>query len=342
MNYKFEDCGGVLTSSEGMITSPGFPNSLSGAKSCAWLIQVTPGSTVHIYSLNAVFQSSDNCTDDYLTIQNGGLHDSPVLRRFCASQIASPFTSGNNEVRILMSTGATSDGNGFRLRYRTDSSGCGGVYSGERGLLRSPSDITSPDSLNYPIDTECRWEIILNTGYIVNITFLPPFDIASDSSDCTNGDVLELKDILSDGREVLMNRFCGNSAPSPQVSKTNKMAVIFRSDAPPVGHGFNISWEAVCGGDFTAPTGDIYSPNYPSVYPNYTQCNYTISPGPSRVITLSVVDFELEGGSSCRYDSLQISSQNMRRRTFCGTSRPREIVSQTELAIGFKTDGSIR
>lgn len=47
----FIDCGGVLTSSSGVISSPNFPNYYNHSDACAWLIQQPEGFRVNVSNL---------------------------------------------------------------------------------------------------------------------------------------------------------------------------------------------------------------------------------------------------------------------------------------------------
>ncbi|CAG0879097.1 unnamed protein product, partial [Darwinula stevensoni] len=60
-----------------------------------------------------------------------------------------------------------------------------------------------------------------------------------------------------------------------------------------------LQWSSVdgqCGGDFTAPTGNFSSPNYPDNYDDYSFCVYEIDVGEGNGIELTFLDFELESG----------------------------------------------
>ena len=61
----------------------------------------------------------------------------------------------------------------------------------------------------------------------------------------------------------------------------------------------------------TGTAGEITSPNYPSRYNHGTTCTWVIDIGEGSVIQLSLLDFELEGGSSCPYDSLRVSKNKI-------------------------------
>ncbi|CAG0879099.1 unnamed protein product [Darwinula stevensoni] len=60
-----------------------------------------------------------------------------------------------------------------------------------------------------------------------------------------------------------------------------------------------LQWSSVdgqCGGDFTAPSGNFSSPNYPDNYDDNSFCVYEIDVGEGNGIELTFLDFELESG----------------------------------------------
>ncbi|XP_078690636.1 CUB and sushi domain-containing protein 3-like isoform X2 [Branchiostoma floridae x Branchiostoma belcheri] len=72
---------------------------------------------------------------------------------------------------------------------------------------------------------------------------------------------------------------------------------------------------AECGGDWTAPTGAILSPNYPSTYGYNRNCIYTISVQPGQGIRLTVRDFVTESSGD---DYLQIRDGSHSAATLIG------------------------
>ena len=72
-----------------------------------------------------------------------------------------------------------------------------------------------------------------------------------------------------------------------------------------------------CGGDLTAPSGSITSPNYPLAYHHFAQCFWTIRVAEGSNIQMMFVDFNLEARSNCQYDYLQVGfSASARRHAF--------------------------
>ena len=50
--------------------------------------------------------------------------------------------------------------------------GCGGLFHSPTGALSTPNYPSS-----YPHNTECVWDINVDSGYIVTLQFNPPFDM---------------------------------------------------------------------------------------------------------------------------------------------------------------------
>ena len=56
-----------------------------------------------------------------------------------------------------------------------------------------------------------------------------------------------------------------------------------------------------CGGDLTGSSGIIQSPNYPSNYPDYADCEWTITVDSSNIVYFEVLAFDLEQCCGCDY-----------------------------------------
>lgn len=56
-----------------------------------------------------------------------------------------------------------------------------------------------------------------------------------------------------------------------------------------------VSWQMICGNNYTSPSGTIVSPNYPNRYPNGASCAYRILAPPQHYVQIYFKEFELEG-----------------------------------------------
>ncbi|CAG0896971.1 unnamed protein product [Darwinula stevensoni] len=103
-------------------------------------------------------------------------------------------------------------------------------------------------------------------------------------------------------------------------------------------------WSSVdgqCGGNFTEPTGNISSPNYPDEYPNNAFCVYEINVEPDNGIELTFVDFQLEG---CPSDTVEVFHPSSGlTEIFCRGSHPTCPILElsNSLVVTFQSDDSI-
>ena len=123
----------------------------------------------------------------------------------------------------------------------------------------------------------------------------------------------------------------------------------FTSNLYGSGLGFQIEYESsnvtqwsyssdVCGGSFTTPNGILTSPSYPSNYPNYADCSYTISQPTGTAILLNFLSMRIQYDTWCRLDYLEIRDGPLNDSTLlvkhCGNGIPAPIQSsQNQLWI---------
>uniref|UniRef100_A0A0B7BPM5 CUB domain-containing protein n=1 Tax=Arion vulgaris TaxID=1028688 RepID=A0A0B7BPM5_9EUPU len=347
--YEFTECGGIITEPQGVITSPNYPNNyVSNTVACAWKIVAPEGTKIRVNFTDFNFETNTGCDSDNLQLQNGGLSDSPVIGKYCGTDLPSSFLSQSNKLRLTLQSNLTSRARRFRIVYSFDSGGCGGLLHSNQGSLSSPNYPSS-----YPHNVECTWDINVPVGFMINLRFNPPFDL--EARDCVN-DYVEVFDTFYNGSLISLGRWCQNIEPPNQRSTSNRLVVVFRSDATTNGNGFSASWDVACGGVFTNPTGVVLSPHYPSPYPNNLICHYTIGPGPDHHVLLRFTDFELEGRpSTCSYDYVQILQgattvdymqwpyyYRSYRHRYCGTDSPGVLLSSGQIILQFNTDNSLQ
>ncbi|KAK3105916.1 hypothetical protein FSP39_008473 [Pinctada imbricata] len=342
------DCGGILTEDNGVVTSPNFPFNYNHSDFCAWQIIGPEGYQVKIDFTDFNVEHHPSCRWDSVDILNGPLPTSPSVGPFCGETLPGTlnktFISQSNAVRVLFKTDSSVHRNGFRFRYSFSSGGCSGIYHSNSGVIKTPNYDATPG--DYPHNAECMWDINVEDGYHVVLTFKPPFDLEAHAS-CAF-DYVEVSDALPNGTLVSLGRWCGLTTPPVLKSTGARMVAKFRSDATTRGHGFAANWTAGCGAIFTEDSGSFISPGYPNAYVDNLRCNYTIATDPQRFVVLEFdsLIFAIEGGANCPYDYVQAfpgnDSSGRSLGKFCGTTVPQPVSSLGSMFVQFVTDSSIQ
>jgi len=109
----------------------------------------------------------------------------------------------------------------------------------------------------------------------------------------------------------LLGKYCGNILPENLVAASNELWVIFSSDDDKSNRrGFNLTLESVqngCGNIYAMDQGEISTRNYPNLYPNNEECEWTIVVLPGFRINLQFVErFNLEQSVNCTKDYVQV------------------------------------
>lgn len=104
---------------------------------------------------------------------------------------------------------------------------------------------------------------------------------------------------------------------------------------------------AGCKYEISAPYGQLYSPNYPEIYPANKDCVWHFSTTPGHRIRLQFTTFDVEPHQECVYDSVSVyngdSTDSMTLGRFCGSKLPHIIsTSSNEMFMVFKSDASIQ
>lgn len=121
--------------------------------------------------------------------------------------------------------------------------------------------------------------------------------------------------ILYDGsgpESPVLGKYCGNILPDSIIVSSNELWVVFSSDGGNNNRkGFNLTLESAqigCGKVYVSETGGFSSKNYPSLYPNNDECEWTIAVWPGNKVSLNFVErFNLEQSVNCTKDYVQVT-----------------------------------
>lgn len=155
--------------------------------------------------------------------------------------------------------------------------------------------------------------------------------------------------------DAKIGTYCGTRAPETIVSRMNYLHLVLESDDSITGRGFkgNYSFFDVgCGGVIRTLNRTITPPMNEGGdrYLGSQNCRWIIEAPAHKLITLSFDTFNLEGDSSCTFDSVTIyegyvtssNAGNAAIGRYCGRERPPLLRSNGNvLTIVFQTDDSL-
>lgn len=225
---------------------------------------------------------------------------------------------------------------------------CGRTYTAENGTITSPL-YPAP----YARNSRCAFEIVAPPGKAIVLDF-EDFDMEdTDPEGCSFDYVAVFDGHVAGGDAVAQEpqqRFCAASKPPQQISTTNVMTVVLRTDSSLQGRGFkaNYSWtEAGCGGVIKTlghmikpPIGEgaTYAPN--------SNCTWLLVAPPGKVVQLRFSSFDLEDSSGeCWFDYVMMrdgdAETGNRMGKYCGAELPpAERSMGNVMAVQFVSDHS--
>ncbi|XP_047482510.1 LOW QUALITY PROTEIN: cubilin-like [Penaeus chinensis] len=337
-------CGGLLTNDMGVFSVPTLDDRYQNNIRCEWLIRVPPGEVIQLnfteFHLEGPLFGS-RCRYDYVEIRDGGSVDSPIMSRWCGTNLPTATISSSNQLFVIFHADHSVTGRGFSANYRVS---CGGEYSGSTGLLRSPYH---PQS--YPHNRECVYVISQPVGKAIKLNFTD-FDIEGPLfwGGC-RWDYVEIRD----GRREtspLFGRYCGPEThrPDPIISTHNYMWIKFVTDASVSNRGFVANYTTIdtsCGGIIRDLSGHINSPNSPDLFPSTTDCRWILDLPPGYGIQITWHTFAL-GSSSCESNYVEIFDNSsipgmggQMGERYCGSNMPPIMTSTSNLVtIHFHDD----
>ena len=99
-SYSNGNCGGSYTTRYGILTSPSYPDEYPNNADCIYTISQPNGTSlilkVLLFELNDEVNWNDNI--DFLEIRDGHTKDSPLIGKFCGSNIPLNIQSTQNNL----------------------------------------------------------------------------------------------------------------------------------------------------------------------------------------------------------------------------------------------------
>ncbi|XP_076146859.1 cubilin [Alosa pseudoharengus] len=334
-------CGGTL-SGTGQIRTPFHPDAYPHNKECEWVINQPQGYAVTLSFLTFDVEG-DGCQYDFVEVRDGPSASSPLIGQYCGDQMPPMLQSTQRSMYIRFKTDSSVSNHGFTAAYTSIIEGCGDTLTDPSGSFTSPGHPTS-----YPHGANCSWYISVTPGNLVRLSF-SSFNLEY-NTDCRY-DYVEVYDNGTAQTGTLLGRYCGRSVPPSLTSTDNMLTVLFVSDSSQAVEGFAASYVSInattdCSEVFTSPTGELFSPNFPSNYPLNRECVFKIIVGVNMQIMLNFTDFLLEGSTpNCLFDYVEIRDGGYETSPligkYCASSKPPLMFSHSNrLWIKFRSDSS--
>ncbi|KAF4527383.1 hypothetical protein B566_EDAN015953, partial [Ephemera danica] len=329
-------CGGTYYVSSGVLRSPLYPSQYPHNLHCVWVIEVPVVQKILLNITDFELEADNNCQFDYLEIRNGGSALSPLIGQFCGNSIPRTITSFSQSLYLLFHTDLSVNRKGFSINWDGAATGCGGRITSPTGTIHSPN---YPNS--YVMNMECYWKIVVSRGSLIQLIIV---DLDLEHEQACKYDYIEIREGSTED-SPLVGTYCGSDQPTPYTSIGNELLIVFHTDATVTTRGFKLKYKRICGGIFTAPTGAIWSMNYPNNYPHSIDCVYEISLPLGMAVSLQFQDFEMEAEPSCVYDSLEIRDGDQENSkligTYCNHMPPVVVSTFNHLRLRLKTDISV-
>lgn len=156
----------MLTANFGLITSPGYPHKYPANRNCTWYIYGAAGKRVHLIFHLIQIENHSNCSQDYLEVFDG-LSGKNSLVKFCNSTTSHDVYSSGPYARIEFHSDGLSNDRGFQIAYNCESAGCGGVYTGSKGIISSQAT----EDGKYDHNVNCQYTIHMPKDIRIQIDF---------------------------------------------------------------------------------------------------------------------------------------------------------------------------
>ena len=162
-------CKHEISSPEGEITSPHFPDFYPAKKDCVWILNTTPGHRIKIIYDEFEMEPHQECAYDHIVHYDGHTTDDVVLGRFCGSKLPHPIVASDNKMLLVFKSDASVQRKGFSAQHRTV---CGGHLTATDAVKSIYSHAKYGD-INYDMQVECDWIIEApSSGKNVHLNFL--------------------------------------------------------------------------------------------------------------------------------------------------------------------------
>nr|CAH8868680.1 unnamed protein product [Trichobilharzia regenti] len=231
-------CQQDISSPDGEIITPNWPNEYPMKQTCHWKITVTPGHRVKIIFADFELEPHQQCIYDQVIAYDGPTNTSAVLGQYCGSHKPGPIIASRNQLLLTFNSDSSVQRKGFRAQHTTI---CGGHLTADNAPQTIYSHTKFSD-LDYESNQQCYWTITPKLeNHTVLLRFLY-FEVEEETL-CTY-DYLRIFD-GADTKGKLLGGFCGRTLPNTFLSNSGQLYLQFVSDDTVGSKGFQAQYQMI-------------------------------------------------------------------------------------------------
>ncbi|XP_066549031.1 deleted in malignant brain tumors 1 protein [Amia ocellicauda] len=152
-------CGGYLTNSRGLLTSPNYPGNYPSNAQCTWTIHASGYSIIQLQFSYLMLETDASCQFDSVSVYDGPSTSYPLVGRLCGGRTRM-FNSTRNDLTVVFRSDSSSNYKGFEAVYDFH-------YVGWFPAYPTTDPTTDPTTtMAYPdFTTHDSWTCRYNCGY---------------------------------------------------------------------------------------------------------------------------------------------------------------------------------
>uniref|UniRef100_A0A4X2M7T4 Cubilin n=1 Tax=Vombatus ursinus TaxID=29139 RepID=A0A4X2M7T4_VOMUR len=235
--YQVADCNREYNQAFGYLKSPGWPENYSPNLDCSTILRAPSNHSITLFFHSFNVESTRECTHDFLEVRNGSDRSSPLLGKYCGTQVPNPIFSKNHLLYLRFKSDFIHSGHGYEILWTSSPFGCGGTLYGEAGSVTSPG---YPGT--YENNTHCEWTIAAPAGRTLTVSFY--FISIDDPGDCIQNYL-----ILYDGPDASSpssGPYCGaDTNIAPFVASAHRVFIRFHAKYAVSPSAFRLTWSSI-------------------------------------------------------------------------------------------------